>query len=222
MLKESKLLNAPAAVSVILSPNFEIDFPVGLALWHRRGGRISFTLGDASFTQFEAADADDLFALRNDPTVLPFMPGAQAIPYPRHLDWVRTTLLDTNSHTPLVLLGRAAGQAIGFGILKPTTEAGALEIGVIIAGEWQRTSLPPRLGGALIALACQLFGADTLVSYVNRQHAHALRLNSGAGLQQAAASDKPGEHYFRTPVSVLTSTPIYRRCTRGLRIMVTE
>lgn len=221
MLKESKLLNAPVAVPVILSPNLEIDFPVGLELWHRRGARISFTIGEASFTQFDAADADALFAIRNDPSVLPFMPGAQAIPYQRHLDWVRSTLLDKNSSTPLILLGRAAGQAIGFGILKPTAEAKTLEIGVIIAGEWQRTSLPPRLGGALIALAGQLFGADTLVSYVNQQHAHALRLNSGAGLQQAASSDKAGEHYFRTPVSVLASTPIYRRCTRGLQITVT-
>jgi RimJ/RimL family protein N-acetyltransferase len=221
MLKESKLLNAPAAVPVIPSPNFDLEFPVALELWHRAGSRISFAIGDVCFTQFDAADADALFGIRNDPTVIPFMPGAQAIPYQRHLDWVSTTLLQKNSNTPLILLGRAAGQAIGFGLLKPTAEAGVLEIGVIIAGAWQRTSLPPRLGGALIAAAAQLFGAHTLVSYVNQQHGHALRLNSGAGLLQAPASDKAGEHYFRTPVSALTATPIYRRCTRGLQFTIT-
>jgi len=215
------LLNAPAAVPVIPNSNFNLEFPVDLELWHRAGSRISFAIGDACFTQFEAGDADALFSVRNDPTVIPFMPGGQPIPYQRHLDWVKATLLDKNSATPLILLGRAAGCAIGFGILKPTAEAGVLEIGVIIAGEWQRTSLPPRLGAALIAAATQLFGAHTLVSYVNQQHGHALRLNSGAGLVQAAASDKPGEHYFRTPASALTATPIYRRCTRGLQFTIT-
>jgi RimJ/RimL family protein N-acetyltransferase len=222
MLKESKLLNAPAAVPVILSPNFGLDFPVDLELWHRSGSRISFAIGEVCFTQFDAADADALFEIRNHPTVIPFMPGAQAIPRQRHLDWVGSTLLATSKDTPLILLGRAAGRAVGFGILKPTAEAGVLEIGVIVAGEWQRKSLPPQLGGALIAVAAQLFGAHTLVSYVNMQHNHALRLNSGAGLVQAPTSGKPGEHHFRTPVETLRSTPIYRRCTRGLRIAITE
>ncbi|MTW14128.1 hypothetical protein GM658_26285 [Pseudoduganella eburnea] len=82
--------------------------------------------------------------------------------------------------------------------------------------------LPPRLGCALIALAAQLFGADTLVSYVNPRHGHALRLNGGAGLQLAARSDKPGEQCFRTRLDALVSTPFYRRCTRGLQIRLTQ
>jgi len=222
MQKESKLLDAAAAVPFIPSPNFAIDFPVGLELWHRAGGRLSFAIGDVCFTQFVAADADALFALRNHPSVLPFMPGARAIPHARHLEWVRTTLLQHGAGTPLIVLGRAVGQPVAFGILKPTAEAGTLEIGVIVAGDWQSSMLPPRLGGALIALAAQLFGADTLVSYVSEQHGHALRLNSGVGLLRAETSDKPGEHRFRTPIRELVSTAIYRRCTRGLRISLTQ
>jgi RimJ/RimL family protein N-acetyltransferase len=219
MLKESKLFDAPTEVPVIQIPDSEdLNFPIDLESWHQLGHRIAFAIGDASFTQFTAADTDALFEIRNHPTVTPFMPSAQSIPYGQHVKWVESTLLAKTKETPLILVGRVAGQPIGFGILKPTAEAGTLEIGVIVAGMRQRNSLPPRLGSALIAVAAQLFGARTLVSFVNQQHKDALRLNRGAGLILMDSSSKPGEFFFRTPIEIATSTPIYRRCARDLRI----
>lgn len=198
-----------------------MNFPVALELWHRCGGRIAFDIGNVHFTQFDAADADALFEIRNHPTVIPFMPGASTIPYARHCAWVDATLLAQGPATPLIMVGRSAGRAIGFGLLKPSAEAGTLELGVIIAGAGQRSSLAPRLGVALVALAAHLFGADTLISYVNAQHEHALRLNTGGGLQRAETSDKPGELFFRTPIGSITATALYRRWSRGLRFSVT-
>ena len=212
------MLVAPV-VPVIKNPNSEdVSFPVDLELWHQLGDRIGFTIGDARFAQFAASDTDALFEIRNHPTVTPFMPSSQAIPYERHVEWVKSTLLAPGKDTPLILIGRVAGQPIGFGILKPTGEAGTLEIGVIVAGMAQRNSLPLKLGAALITLAAQLFGARTLVSYVNQKHNDALRLNSGAGLIRTESSAKPGEFFFRTPIEIAASTPLYRRCVRGMTI----
>lgn len=188
--------------------------------WHRRGHRLAFALGDAAFAQFETADSAALYAIRNDPTVRPFMPSPEPVPRERHEDWVRSNLIDTHAASPLIVIGRAAGEPMAFGLLKPTAEAGVLEIGVLVAGAWQRGTLPPRLGAAMFTIAARIFGAHTLVSHVNHGHERALRLNRGAGLLAEAASDKPGETAFRTPLTVLLSTPIYRRCARTLVIHV--
>lgn len=188
--------------------------------WHRRGHRLAFGVGDAEFAQFGAADSAALYEIRNHPTVRPFMPSPDPVPVERHDAWVRSNLIDTHDKSPLIVIGRASGQPVAFGLLKPTAEAGVLEVGVLVAGAWQRGTLPPRLGAALFTIAARIFGTHTLVSYVNHGHAQALRLNRGAGLLAEAQSDKPGETAFRTPMSVALSTPIYRRCARTLVIHV--
>jgi len=172
------------------------------------------------FGQFCASDSDALYEIRNHSTVRTFMPSPEPLPRDRHLDWVGSKLLNKDSDTPLLIVGRVNKQPVGFGVLKPTSVSGVLEVGVIVAGDWQRTFLPIRLGAAMFAISAQLFGTHTLVSYVNRNHSQALRLNRAAGLIPEDSSNKSGEVFFRTPIITLLSTPVYRRCIRGLTIYI--
>lgn len=199
--------------------------PLTLEAWLRLGHRLAFKCGDVAFTQFDAADTMDLHDIRNHPSVRPFMPSAEPVPLERHREWVRSQLLEVHERSPLVLIGRAAGEPVAFGLLKPCAEAGVLEagvleVGVLVAAPWQRGLLPTRLGVALFTIAARMYGAHTLVSHVKHTHRQALRLNQGAGLLPAGASDKPGETCFRTPVAAVLSTPLYRRSVRGLVIEV--
>jgi RimJ/RimL family protein N-acetyltransferase len=194
--------------------------PLELEAWLRLGHRLAFTCGDVEFEQFGAADTMDLYRVRNDPSVRPFMPSPEPLPLARHRDWVRSHLLDVHAGSPLVLVGRAAGEAVAFGLLKPTAEAGVLEIGVIVAGPRQHGPVPLRLGAALFTIAARVFGAHTLVSHVHHGHRTALRLNRAVGLIPDDGSAKPGETLFRTPMSAALSTPVYRRCARQLVIHI--
>lgn len=190
--------------------------------WLRRGSRIDFTCGDVTFGQFAAADTMALYQVRNDPTVRPFMPSPEPLPLDRHREWVRTQLLAVQAESPLVLIGRAAGEPVACGLLKPAGEADALEIGVLVAGARQRGPLPLLLGVALFAIADRVFGARTLVSHVHRGHRTAQRLNQAVGLMPVDGSGKPGETRFRTPLASALATPVARRCARELVIRLSR
>ena len=193
-----------------------------LEAWLRLGSRIHFTCGDVTFGQFAAADTMALYQIRNDPTVRPFMPSPEPLALDRHQEWARSRLVAVHAESPLVLVGRAAGEPVACGLLKPTGEAGVLEIGVLVAGARQRGPLPLRLGVALFAIADRVLGAHTLVSHVHRGHRTALRLNEAVGLVPVAGSVKPGETRFRTPLASLLATPVSRRCGRELVIRVSR
>ena len=163
-----------------------------------------------------------LYQVRNDPTVRPFMPSPEPLALDLHQAWARSRLLAVHAESPLVLIGRAAGEPVACGLLKPTGEADALEIGVLVAGARQRGALPLLLGAALFAIADRVFGARTLVSHVHRGNRAALRLNKTVGLVPAAGSVKPGETRFRTPLAILLATPVSRRCARELVIRISR
>jgi RimJ/RimL family protein N-acetyltransferase len=194
--------------------------PMPLEDWLRGGSRLAFACGDVAFEQFAAADTMALYQVRNDPSVRPFMPSPDPLPFERHEEWVRSQLLETHAASPLVLIGRAAGEPVACGLLKPAGEAGTLEIGVLVAGARQRGPLPLLLGVALFTIADHVFGAHTLISHVHRGHRTALRLNQAVGLNPVAGSGKPGETRFRAALASALATPVYRRCARDLVIRV--
>lgn len=105
--------------------------------------------------------------------------------------------------------GRVAGPVIGFGLLKPLG-SGQWELGLMLVGEHQRSSLAVRLGAALMWIALERLAAQTLVSYAHPEHRLALHLNRGCGFLPAE-SDKPGELCFRTPAAQARCLPVYRR-----------
>jgi RimJ/RimL family protein N-acetyltransferase len=209
------------AVVIDVNTGLAYDRPsLALDTWLRLGHRLAFSCGEVAFTQFEAADTMALHDIRNHPSVRPFMPSPEPVPLERHREWVRAQLLEVHAQSPLVLVGRASGEPVAFGLLKPTADADALEVGVMVKAPWQRGLLPTRLGVALFSIAARVFGTRTLVSHVKHSHDQALRLNRGAGLLPAETSGKPGETCFRTPIGRLLSTPLYRRSARGLVIEV--
>ncbi len=161
-----------------------------------------------------------LYEIRNDPTVRPFMPSPEPLALDRHLAWVHNQLLVPGLSSPLILIGRtAACVPVGFGLLKPSAQTGALEVGAMLAGDWQRSGLAPRLIAGLISIAGQFFGASTLLTHVNRAHEKALRFNRGWGLLEVP-SDKNGEHRLQAPITQVLKTPLYQRCARDLRIEI--
>jgi hypothetical protein len=215
------MLDLPFIAPTVVTPDPKcLTIPVSVEAWHHSGFQISFNLGDVIFEQFRSKDINALYEIRNHSTVRPFMPSADALPIDQHIKWVKSNVLSITSLTPLILVGRIEGQPVGFGVIKPTSESGTIEIGVIVCGVWQRSALPVRLGAALLAIAAQIFAAQTLLSTVSHQHDTALRLNRGVGFILSDSFLKPGEAFFRTPTIVAISTPIYKRCIRGLTLNI--
>lgn len=194
--------------------------PVNLGSWHMMGYEIGFQTSQVEFRQFSIDDSSVLYEIRNHPSVRPFMPSPDPISYESHLSWVTSQLINSHQSSPLLFIGYHNSKSVGFGILKPTTDPWVLEIGVIVIEEWQRHILPTSIAAALLTVATQAFGAESLVSYVNKNHHQALRLNQGFGLTRSETSSKPGEFFFKTPTHVLLSTSIYRRCAKGLRYFI--
>lgn len=133
--------------------------------------------------------------------------------------WVRSQLLSGDCNAPVLLIGHACDRPVGFGVLKSAAEPDAIEVGVMIVGEWQGTMLPGRLATAMATVATRIFGARSLLTHVNPAHEQALRFNRAWGLQETASA-KPGELCFRAPASIALSTALYRRCTRDLHIRI--
>ncbi|WP_306397148.1 GNAT family N-acetyltransferase [Telluria beijingensis] len=194
--------------------------PTTIAAWLAAGQRIAFECGGVAFEQFKGADTEALYAIRNHSTVLPFMPSPEPMPYERHLAWVESQLLAPSPGSPLVVIGRADGVPAAFALLKPTPWAGVLEIGVMVAGVWQRGTVAPRVGGAMFAIAARLFGAHTIVSHVHPGNRQALLLNQGCGLLPTDESQKPGEIMFRAALADLLAPPAYRRWIDRSRLRV--
>jgi RimJ/RimL family protein N-acetyltransferase len=197
-----------------------VALPTTIAGWLESGRRIAFDCGGVAVEQFRAADTGALYEIRNHPTVLPFMPSPEPLPYARHLHWVETQLLAAGPASPLLVIGRADGVPAGFALLKPTPQAGELEIGVMVAGPWQRGTVAPRTGGAMFAIAARLFGAHAIVSHVHPGNRQALLLNEGCGLKPTDASTKPGEIMFRAALADLLAPPAYRRWIDRSRLRV--
>lgn len=194
--------------------------PTTIGAWLDGGQRIAFDCGGVAFEQFQAPDTEALYEIRNHPTVLPFMPSPEPLPWARHLAWVEAQLLAPGPDSPLVVIGRAEGAAAGFALLKPTPREGVLEIGVMVAGRWQRGTVAPRVGGAMFAIAARLFGAHTIVSHVHPGNEQALLLNKGCGLLPTDESQKPGEIMFRATLADLLAPPAYRRWIDRSRLRV--
>ena len=214
------MIAIPSTIPHIDVTHLRRALPTTPAAWLESGQRIAFDCAGVAFEQFRAADTRALYDIRNHPTVLPFMPSPEPLPYDRHLAWVETRLLAPGPDSPLVVIGRAGGVPAAFALLKPAPQDGALEIGVMVAGPWQRGTLAPRVGGAMFAIAARLFGAHTIVSHVHPGNKQALLLNEGCGLLPTGESQKPGEIMFRAPLADLLAPPAYRRWIERARVRV--
>jgi hypothetical protein len=190
-------------------PGMDFDVPA----WLADGRRLGFTLGGVEFTQYARGDGLDLFAVRNHPSVRTFMPDPAPLDLDRHLAWADANLV--GGHT-LLFIARRAGQPLGFIVLKNLAVAGDIELGVMFIDLQQRTMVPALACTAGAYLALEVFGGKVLVTYANRHHARALRLNRGMGLLEAD-SDKPHEACFRTPRAIVLALPMYIRHAAATR-----
>ena len=196
-----------------------MELPTTIAGWLESGRRIAFDCGGVAFEQFRAADTGALYEIRNHPTVLPFMPSPEPLPYARHLAWVEAQLLVAGPASPLVVIGRAGGVPAAFALLKPTPHAGVLEVGVMATGPWQRSTVAPGACGAMSTVAGRLFGAHTIVTHANAGNRASLLLNERCGLERTNDSVKPGEIMFRVALDDLL-TPAFRRWIGRARLRV--
>jgi RimJ/RimL family protein N-acetyltransferase len=185
-----------------------------LGHWLQGPDRLAFDITGVQFTQFELADAADLLAVRNHDSVRRFMPQAQPLAWEAHLRWAQAHLCNGDV---LLFMARRDGVALGFSLLKLLPAEHELELGVMFAGERQRTLLPGLAATHTCAIALEVFGAQTVVTYASPDNEGAIRLNQGLGLLPSQHSDKPGEQCFRTPVGHVRQLPIYRRSLPQLR-----
>ncbi|MHA4869743.1 hypothetical protein ACXZ1M_18815 [Duganella sp. PWIR1] len=185
----------------------------GLHAWLAGGRRLRFSMGGVEFTQYAKGDGLDLFAVRNHPSVRTFMPDPSPLDLERHLAWADANLVGGET---LLFIVRRQQQPLGFIVLKNLPAAGEIEVGVIFIDLQQRTIVPALACVGAAYLALEVFGGKVLVTYANRSHARALRLNRGMGLVEGE-SDKPHEACFRTPRDVVRRVPAYVRHAAAAR-----
>lgn len=184
-----------------------------LVRWTRQPRRLVFDIGDVTFSQFAIDDAAELLEVRNHESVRRYMPNPAPLRWDDHLRWCQTHLCGGDI---LLFLARRFGRPVGFALLKAQADPGQLELGVMFAGEQQRSLLPGLAATYGSGIALEGFEAALLVTYASPNNRRALRLNQGLGLQPSE-SDKAGELCFRTPRDQVRQLPVYRRSLPRLK-----
>lgn len=149
------------------------------------------SLGPLTLDPFTASGIRELYAIRNHPTVRPFMANPEPIAYRSHAEWARERLVGS-SDLLLWLVRPAPGRrAIGFTQLRLDAARDTGEIGVIFR-EPERHRLPAALATAItLHLLFERLGCGRVDSYVIPGHEAAIAYNRAWGTA-IVESDKPG------------------------------
>jgi hypothetical protein len=166
------------------------------------------------------APARELYAVRNHPTVRPFMADPALIPYRAHLAWTRAHLVGSPA-LHLWLVRPAPGvRAIGFTQLKIAGDTA--EIGVMFR-EPETHRLPAALTTAItLHLAYTVLECAYTTSYVIPTHRHAIDFNLAWGAS-IVDSDKPPMVLLKMHRDACFANANFRRImTRlGKRLVIT-
>jgi len=151
------------------------------------------TIGSLELARFRPEDLEDLYRIRNDPSVREYMADPGPIPHTAHVKWVNEHLVD--SQEILLLMVRLRGEAIGFTLLKRVGEEAA-EIGVIFREAERHLTVPYTCTVATLRYAFCHLGLAYVISYVLPVHHRAIALNRSFGAWEVE-SEKRGMLKFR-------------------------
>lgn len=190
-----------------------VTLPVPLGQWLAGSRRLRLTIGEVDVLQYGEGDGEDLFSIRNHPSVRTFMPDNSPLDLDRHLEWAKANLMGGKT---LLMIARRHTLPIGFLMLREAAGSGELELGVMFIASSQKSILPALAAAYGGCLAVDFFGTDFLITHARPEHMLALRLNTGMGLQPAPSS-KAGELCFRTSRESLLNGAIVPRYMSAYR-----
>lgn len=169
--------------------------------------RLSVRFGGLTLLEFSSNDTDDLFDVRNHPTVREFMPDTAPLNFPSHVNWLGQHVKQGGNLKLFIV--RLAGEAIGFTLARRLPDD-TVELGVIFKDADQHAGLPAQAAAIMLYLSCEHMNAPAVITYVNVKHLRALTFNRGFGLIQTASS-KPNELCFKTPRATVLGNDRYKK-----------
>lgn len=184
---------------------------------------LSARLGALALDPFSEAGTRELYAIRNHPTVRPFMAHPELIPYKRHAAWVRDRLLGSQDLHLWLVRPAPGSRAIGFTQLRMNAARDVCEIGAIFR-EPESHRMPAGFATAItVHLAFDRFACRRIDSYVIPDHRAAIQYNQAWGMS-IVESDKPGMVKLSMSREVCLANENYRKVMSRVikRLVVTE
>lgn len=190
------------------------DLKSSFSAWMSKSARFQFAVGSCVLTQFSPGEIDtlDLYTVRNDPAVRTFMPDPSPLPLEAHKSWVEKNLV--LGDRIMMFIARDQTGPVGFSLLKEIAPDTA-ELGVMFIGAYQHTLIPAQVAVATGLIAVERLNKLWLVTYADKNHKLALKLNRGMGLTEVQ-SDKEGEICFRTSANTLLTNPLSQKLVARL------
>ncbi len=149
------------------------------------------SLGALTLDPFTEAGIRELYAIRNHPTVRPFMSNPEPIPYKGHAAWARAKLIGSQDLHLWLVRPAPDARAIGFTQLRLNAARDAGEIGVVFR-EPESHRMPAALATAItLHLLFDRLACGRVDSYVIPGHDAAIQYNRAWGTS-IVESDKPG------------------------------
>jgi RimJ/RimL family protein N-acetyltransferase len=168
---------------------------------------IRLSIGALTLAQFQPADAQALYDIRNHTSVRAFMANTEPLQWDRHLAWVEANLL--TGERLLLFMVRLADAPLGFTLLKRLT-ADTAEVGLVLREAHRHRLIVSEAGAATVHVAFEVLGLTRLVSYVVPSHAQAIAFNTRTGGVEVP-SDKPGMLQFEFQRAGYLSNRYYQR-----------
>jgi RimJ/RimL family protein N-acetyltransferase len=184
---------------------------------------LSARLGALALDPFTEAGIRELYAIRNHPTVRPFMANPELIPYRKHAAWAREKLPGSQDLLLWLVRPSPGSRAIGFTQLRLNAARDASEIGVVFR-EPETHRIPAGFATAItLHLACDRLACSRIDSYVIPDHRAAIQYNQAWGLT-IVESDKPGMVKLSMSREACLANENYRKVMSRVikRLVVTE
>lgn len=135
--------------------------------------------GDVVLRSFDESLTDDVYEIRNHPSVRAHLRDTGPILRESHYRWVRENILESKQVHLFVIV--AGTEPVGIALLRNFT-AQAAEIGVMVMEADQRPLVCYKASHLVGYYGFEVLGLEKLFSYVPRHNRHALAFNLHSGL----------------------------------------
>lgn len=174
---------------------------------------MKITIGHVALSRFRPEDTDDLYRIRNHPSIRQYMANPAPLAYDAHVEWVRRNLVE--GRDLVLFLVRFEGEPVGFTLLRLVGD-GTAEIGVMFQEAAKYRIVPAYAALATLSCAFSELRVTGLISYALPAHERARALNRAFGAREVE-SDKPGMIKFAMSREVGLANPSYVKLMARLR-----
>jgi RimJ/RimL family protein N-acetyltransferase len=163
--------------------------------------------GEVVLRGFEPPLSDDLYGVRNHPSVRQYLRDTLPITRESHDRWVEDNLIKQRRVQLFVVFGAAV--VAGIALLRNFAGDSA-EVGLMMVEAQRRRLISYKAAHLIGYYGLEVLGLERLVSYVPRHNQHALAFNLGCGFERTGVDPDP---YYELVLTRERSRchPIHRR-----------